>query len=155
MLDNWSQKIFSHNGPWIASLCFMVGRINRKTKSSLCKQLGIAVFLQSLTSLRCFLLTSPVSSGSVLFNWLLTKATCHVCGLDKELTKLSKKDAATLVLVESSRSSQAPLVDAQPGQATVSASYMVDAAKRAMGVDEAKLPGFEEDKGIAANAHLK
>lgn len=36
----------------------------------------------------------------MLFNWLLTKATCHVCGLDKELTKLSKKDAATLVLVE-------------------------------------------------------
>ncbi|WZY78964.1 hypothetical protein YC2023_025348 [Brassica napus] len=45
----------------------------------------------------------------------------------------------------SSSSSQAPVVDVQAGQATSSASNTVDAAKRAMGVDEAKLPSFEDE----------
>ncbi|KAH0870543.1 hypothetical protein HID58_077565, partial [Brassica napus] len=38
------------------------------------------------------------------------------------------------------------------GQATTAASYTVDAEKRAMGVDEAHPPDFE-DKEKAANAH--
>ena len=46
---------------------------------------------------------------------------------------------------QSSSSSQAPVVDVQAGQATSSASNTVDAAKGAMGVDEAKLPSFEDE----------
>ncbi|CAN7059407.1 unnamed protein product [Brassica oleracea var. botrytis] len=68
-----------------------------------------------------------------------------VTGVIREITKITKQDAATLVLLWLLRDSsfKAPVIGAEGREATASASNTIPAAKIEIGGDEANPAGFE------------
>nr|VDD56576.1 unnamed protein product [Brassica oleracea] len=96
--------------------------------------------------------TVPVPSSKLIGSWTNLAILCcnkyvapDVTGVIREITKITKQDAATLVLLWLLRDSsfKAPVIGAEGREATASASNTIPAAKIEIGGDEANPAGFE------------